>query len=86
MFYLILAILVVLFYIFMAPDHIKGTLNLIAAVFLLVGMLIALFLGILHIMQFPTDFWLGLVMVLIGLWAMRDIYYLENGPKIKNKK
>ncbi|HFI0633884.1 TPA: DUF3165 family protein [Streptococcus suis] len=85
MFYLILAILVVLFYIFMAPDHIKGTLNLIAAVFLLVGMLIALFLGILQIMQFSTDFWLGLVMVLIGLWAMRDIYYLENGPQKKKK-
>ncbi|HFU4116876.1 TPA: DUF3165 family protein [Streptococcus suis] len=81
MFYLILAILVVLFYIFVAPNHIKGTMNLIAAVFLLVGMGIALFLGILKIMQISTDFWLGLVMVLIGLWAMRDIYYLENGSK-----
>ncbi|HFU4463122.1 TPA: DUF3165 family protein [Streptococcus suis] len=85
MFYLILTILVVLFYIFVAPNHIKGTMNLIAAVFLVVGLGIVLFLGILQIMQISTDFWLGLVMVLLGLWAMRDMYYLENSPPKKKK-
>ncbi|HEL2413151.1 TPA: DUF3165 family protein [Streptococcus suis] len=86
MFYLILAIMLVLFYIFLAPRNIKGTMNLIAAVFLLVALAIALFLGILKIMQISTDFWLGLVMVLIGLWAMRDIYYLDKEPKDRQRR
>ncbi|HFU4466166.1 TPA: DUF3165 family protein [Streptococcus suis] len=85
MFYLILTILVMLFYIFVAPNHIKGTMNLIAAVFLVVGLGIVLFLGILQIMQISTDFWLGLVMVLLGFWAMRDMYYLENSSPKKKK-
>ncbi|HFI2473358.1 TPA: DUF3165 family protein [Streptococcus suis] len=83
MFYLILAILLVLFYIFVAPKNVKGTINLILAVFLLVVLVIALILGFLKIMQFSTNFWVGLVMVLIGIWAMRDIHYLDSSPKGK---
>ncbi|HFH9947634.1 TPA: DUF3165 family protein [Streptococcus suis] len=83
MFYLILAILLVLFYIFVAPKNVKGTINLILAVFFLVVLVIALILGILKIMQFSTKFWIGLIMILIGLWAMRDIHNLESSPKGK---
>lgn len=86
MFYLILAILLVLFYIFVAPRYVKGTINLIAAVFLLVALVIALILGFLKIMQFSTNFWVGLVMVLIGIWAMRDIHYLDSTPKSNKMK
>ncbi|HEM3577183.1 TPA: DUF3165 family protein [Streptococcus suis] len=86
MFYLILAILLVLFYIFVAPRYVKGTINLIVAVFLLVALVIALILGFLKIMQFSTNFWVGLVMVLIGLWAMRDIHYLDSSPKSNKMK
>ncbi|HFI0646321.1 TPA: DUF3165 family protein [Streptococcus suis] len=81
MFYLILAILLVLFYIFVAPKNVKGTINLILAVFLLVVLVIALILGFLKIMQFSTNFWLGLIMIFIGVWAMRDIYNLDSSPK-----
>ena len=42
MFYLILAIMLLLFYIFAAPRNIKGTMNLVASVFLLVGLVIVL--------------------------------------------
>lgn len=77
MFYLILAILLVLFYIFVAPRHIKGTINVIIAVFLLVGLLIALMLGFLKIMQFPTNVWIGLIVVLVGIWAIVDLHYLD---------
>ncbi|HFI0342991.1 TPA: DUF3165 family protein [Streptococcus suis] len=86
MFYLILAILLVLFYIFVAPRYVKGTINLIVAVFLLVALVIALILGFLKIMQFSTNVWVGLVMVLIGLWAMRDIHYLDSSPKSNKMK
>ncbi|HFI0040908.1 TPA: DUF3165 family protein [Streptococcus suis] len=83
MFYLILAIMLVLFYIFIAPRNIKGTMNLIAAVFLLVALAIALVLGFLRIMQFSTEVWVGMVIVLIGLWALWDIHYLDRPSKRK---
>ncbi|HFI0352609.1 TPA: DUF3165 family protein [Streptococcus suis] len=76
MFYLILAIMLALFYIFVVPKYVKGTINLIVAVFVLVLLLIALILGFLKMMQLSIEIWLGIVMVLIGLWAMRDIHYL----------
>ncbi|HEL2219210.1 TPA: DUF3165 family protein [Streptococcus suis] len=86
MFYLILAIMLVLFYIFIAPRNIKGTMNLIASVFLLVALAIALVLGFLRIMQFPKEIWVGLLMILIGFWAMRDIYYLDKEPKDRQRR
>ncbi len=55
--------------------------NLIAAVFLLVALAIALVLGFLRIMQFPKEIWVGLLMILIGFWAMRDIYQLNDDTK-----
>lgn len=83
MFYLILAIMLALFYIFVAPKYVKGTINLIVAVFILVLLLIVLILGFLKMMQLSIEIWLGIVMVLIGLWAMRDIHYLERPSKWK---
>ncbi|HEM5489708.1 TPA: DUF3165 family protein [Streptococcus suis] len=83
MFYLILAIMLALFYIFVAPKYVKGTINLIVAVFILVLLSIALILGFLKMMQLSIEILLGIVMVLIGLWAMRDIHNLESSSKRK---
>lgn len=83
MFYLILAIMLALFYIFVAPKYVKGTINLIVAVFILVLLSIALILGFLKMMQLSIEILLGIVMVLIGLWAMRDIHNLERPSKWK---
>lgn len=83
MFYLILAIMLALFYIFVVPKYVKGTINLIVAVFILVLLSIALILGFFKMMQLSIEIWLGIVMVLIGLWAMRDIHYLEGPSKRK---
>ncbi|HFI0435037.1 TPA: DUF3165 family protein [Streptococcus suis] len=81
MFYLILAIMLVLFYIFVAPKNVRGTMNIILAVFVLVLLSIALVFGFLKIMQFPKEIWVGLLMILIGFWAMRDIYQLNDDTK-----
>lgn len=83
MFYLIVAIMLVLFYIFVAPSNIKGTMNVVAAVFVVVGLLIALLLGLLKILQSPPEMWLVIGMVVVGLWAMRDIYFLDKPEKTK---
>lgn len=77
MFYLIIAIILVLFYIFMAPNNVKGTMNLVASVFLLVILVITLFLGLLKVVQSPPEIWLGIIMSIVGLWAMRDIYLMD---------
>lgn len=77
MFHLIIAIILLLFYIFVAPSNVKGTMNLVAVVFLVVGLLIALLLGFLKILQSPPELWLVIAMVVVGLWAMRDIYFLD---------
>ncbi|NQG96889.1 DUF3165 family protein [Streptococcus suis] len=81
MFYLIIAIILVLFYLFVAPNNIKGTMNVVIAVFLIVILFAALLLGFLKIMAVSLEVWLGLAMVILGLLAMRDIYYLESKRK-----
>ncbi|HEM3696768.1 TPA: DUF3165 family protein [Streptococcus suis] len=83
MFYLILAIMLVLFYIFVAPKNVRGTINIILAVFVLVLLSIALVFGFLKIMQLSTEVWVGMVIVLIGLWALWDIHYLDRPSKRK---
>ncbi|TCD45986.1 DUF3165 family protein [Streptococcus sp. X16XC17] len=85
MFYLILAIMLVLFYIFAAPSHIKGTMNLVASVFLLVGLFVFLLLGFLQIIKSPPELWLSIGMVFVGIWAMHDIHYMGRSHKRHNK-
>ncbi len=77
MFYLIIAIMLLLFYIFAAPDNVKGTMNLVAFVFFLVALLIALALGFLTVTQSPPEIWVGIAMSIVGLWAMCDIYLMD---------
>lgn len=81
MFYLIVAIMLALFYIFVAPSNIKGTMNVVAAVFVVVGLLITLLLAFLKVLQSPPEMWLVIAMVVVGLSAMRDIYFLDKPVK-----
>lgn len=81
MFYLILAMMLVLFYIFMAPRNVKGTMNLVASVFLLVGLVIAVVLGFLQVLQSPPELWIVIGMCLIGYWGLRDIYFMDKKNK-----
>lgn len=78
--------MLVLFYVFVAPRNVRGTMNLIAAVFLLVALATALILGFLKIMQFPREVWVSLILIIIGFWAMRDIYYLDREPRVRQKR
>lgn len=82
MFYLIIGIMLILFYIFVAPQNIKGTMNLVASVFLLVALIIGLILGLLKVVQTPPEIWLYIAMFILGIWAMRDLYTM---PKAKRK-
>ena len=77
MFYLILAMLLVLFYIFAAPNNIRGTINLMVAVFVLVALFIALLLAFLKVLEFSSHVWVTIIMFMIAFWAMWDIHHLD---------
>lgn len=73
MFYFILAILLVLFYIFAAPTAIKGTIHLMLAGFALVLVIALIVLAIMRVTQSPIELWVSLLMITLGLWALWDI-------------
>lgn len=73
MFYLILAILLALYYIFAAPTAIKGTLNVMLLVFGLVLLVTLALLAIMSLTKSSGEFWAGSLMTLIGLWAIVDL-------------
>lgn len=86
MFYLIVAMMLVLFYLFAAPRNIKGTMNLVASVFVLVALLIAILLGLLRVVQSPPEIWIGLVMSFLGVWALWDIYHLDKSTSSQTSR
>ncbi|MGT2911709.1 DUF3165 family protein [Streptococcus cameli] len=83
MFYLIIGIMLILYYIFAAPSTIKGTLNLVALVFLLVALVVVLLLGVMKVIQSPPEIWVSLGMITLGLWTMRDLYFMPKKTKRK---
>ncbi len=85
MFYLILALMLVLFYIFAAPNSIRGTMNLVLIVFLVVALIVAIILGLLRILQAPAEIWVCFIMTFLGMWAMRDIAMMQR-PSHKKRQ
>ncbi|MGT2667402.1 DUF3165 family protein [Streptococcus rifensis] len=83
MFYLILAILLVLFYIFAAPKAIKGTLNLMLLVFAVVLVVTSIILAIISLTRSTLEVWVGGIVVFLGFWAIWDMEKMT--PKLKTK-
>ncbi|MGT2756654.1 DUF3165 family protein [Streptococcus ovuberis] len=73
MFYLILAILLILFYVFAAPKAIKGTLNVMLLVFGLVLLFVLVLLAIISLTKSSKEFWVGSLLTFLGLWALVDL-------------
>lgn len=83
MFYLIVAILIVSYYFFMAPKTIRSTLNMIGMVGAVALLLVLAAMSFVKIMQSPPEIFLGLAMVALGFFAIRDVYRL---PSKKDEK
>ncbi|AXQ78206.1 DUF3165 family protein [Streptococcus chenjunshii] len=83
MFYLIIAILVVLYYFFMAPKTIRNTLNMIGLAASVVLLLTLAVMSFIKIIQFPPEIFVTIGMVLLAYFAFKDIWNLA--PK-KPKK
>ena len=60
MIYLIIGILILLFYVFAIPTSIKGTLNVLTFVLLLVALIILLALAIFQIFKLPGELFVSI--------------------------
>ena len=76
MFYLIFGILILLFYIFAAPQSIIVTL-----VIAFVAFIILLGLAVFQIFQLPSEFFIGIAMIGIAYFSLRDISKLSQKDK-----
>ena len=85
MFYLIVAILIVSYYFFMAPKTIRSTLNMIGMVGAVALLLVLAAMSFVKIMQSPPEIFLGLAMVALGFFAIRDVYRLPSKKHYSKK-
>ncbi|HET2097168.1 TPA: DUF3165 family protein [Streptococcus pneumoniae] len=83
MVYLVLGILLLLLYVFATPESIKGTVNIVAMVCILVALLILLVLSFLKIFQLPTEIFLAIAMLILTYFSVRDITLM---PVKKSKR
>ena len=81
MVYFILGILILLFYIFMTPRSIRGTLNSVTLVVLIVSIIVLSCLAIFQIFQLPSEFFVGAFLAFIGYLALVDISRMSNQQK-----
>ena len=77
MFYLIVAILIVSYYFFMAPTSIRNTLNTIGLVGATALLIVLAFMSFIKILQSPPEILLGFTMAIFGFFAIRDVYQLS---------
>ena len=84
MFYLILAVLLISYYIFMAPKTIQNTLNMIGMVGVVALLLVLAVMSFIKIIQSPPEIFIGLGMTVLGFFAIRDVYRLP-ARKVKGK-
>ena len=74
---LIIGIVILLYYIFPAPQSIKGTFNVLSAVLSLVLLIILLVLAIFRIFQMPGELFVVVAMLVVGYFALRDISRMD---------
>ena len=73
MVYLIIGILILLYYLFAAPQSIKGTFNVLSVVLVLVLFIILLVLAAFRIFQMPGElFWLCLFWLILPYATLLD--------------
>ena len=83
MVYLIIGLLLLLLYVFATPESIKGTVNIVAMVCILVALLVLLALSFLKIFQLPTEIFRAIAMLILAYVSVRDITLM---PVKKSKR
>ncbi|MGT2924554.1 DUF3165 family protein [Streptococcus caviae] len=84
MFYAIIAILLLMYYIFIAPKTVKNTMNMISVVAVVAFLMVLAGMTFIRIMQSPPEIFVGIGMIAVGYCALKDVLQLTVRPK--NKK
>ena len=84
MVYFILGILILLFYLFMTPKSIRGTLDSVVLVILIVSIIVLTCLAVFQIFQLPSEFFVGALLAFVGYLALVDISRLPT--ELKKRK
>ncbi|BAQ24834.1 DUF3165 family protein [Streptococcus troglodytae] len=83
MFYAIIAILLLMYYIFIAPKTIKNTMNMISVVGIIAFLMVLAGMTFIRIMQSPPEIFIGIGMIIVGYYALKDVLHLRTRPRNK---
>ena len=83
MFYAIIAILLLMYYIFIAPKTIKNTMNMISVVGIIAFLMVLAGKTFIRIIQSPPEIFIGIGMIIVGYYALKDVLHLRTRPKNK---
>ncbi|EMB90772.1 DUF3165 family protein [Streptococcus mutans] len=83
MFYAIIAILLLMYYIFVAPKTIKNTMNMISVVGIIAFLMVLAGMTFIRIIQSPPEIFIGIGMIIVGYYALKDVLHLRTRPKNK---
>ena len=83
MFYAIIAILLLMYYIFIAPKTIKNTMNMISVVGIIAFLMVLAGMTFIRIIQSPPEIFIGIGMIIVGYYAFKDVLHLRTRPKNK---
>ena len=83
MFYAIIAILLLMYYIFIAPKTIKNTMNIISVVGIIAFLMVLAGMTFIRIIQSPPEIFIGIGMIIVGYYALKDVLHLRTRPKNK---
>ncbi|MGT2751918.1 DUF3165 family protein [Streptococcus porcinus] len=81
MFYLIIAILIVSYYIFMAPKSIKNTLSMIGLVALVALLIVLAGMSLIKILESPPEVFVVIAMIAVSFFALCDILRMPTKNK-----
>ncbi|MGT2767970.1 DUF3165 family protein [Streptococcus ictaluri] len=83
MFYLIIAALIVSYYLFMAPKSVRSTIGMIGLMGLVALLIDLAGLSFIKIMQTPPEIFVGIAMIALGYRAMKDLLKMPKKTKVK---
>lgn len=83
MFYAIIAILLLMYYIFIDPKTIKNTMNMISVVGIIAFLMVLAGMTFIRIIQSPPEIFIGIGMIIVGYYALKDVLHLRTRPKNK---
>ena len=68
---------------FIAPKTIKNTMNMISVVGIIAFLMVLAGMTFIRIIQSPPEIFIGIGMIIVGYYALKDVLHLRTRPKNK---